>query len=663
MPVLLAVVVLLSTLLEGPCASAAVSLEATCAGLQLAGNVQFGNPVNPNGEGGQPPDNNISALIITNGLGLSGTNSIFEYTPSSNAASYQGGSTYTGLAGIRAACLDAYETGWNFQPPFITGANGLPELNPACTTGIYAAGGNTNLGGIGVGYMTAAEYAARLDHPATFGGVQMSAAGTNSVVLRATYAGDTTLKGYVDTSDYGNWMAGYKQTLKHQGPTDWAQGDFNYDGSTDLSDYQIWLAGYVQHPNNGSPLGSLGDASGGGPLGSGTATAHPASITIARNQSVTATDLWAASRSAVAAARTPLRPSTPSGALFVAPATAASAPPPRAAQPAAMSAPVAAPAGSMQPAVGGGNANFMYFLEPVPGGTAAYTTTFTPNPLGVGSWSVKLGAGSTAGQTVEMLLYAAVPGTSRHGVGWGGMDYLNITNSAATGSGTLIGTFTTDGSTVNNPLVSTGQAGVVGLNGDPALDLYAGNAANLAWYGGQLNTTRSGAGWVGGPSQIVSTANATTYVTPCGADSFHSDGAVLETSASGVLYHVAPISPATGNTLAGASWYDIPLGTLYYELAATPTNGQTAAIDVSQAFDADGTYYGAYFYSSSAGTGAAVNQQSMADQPVSILYGSATPEPGTLALLAAAAACGLSAALRRAKLATRSAGARFARGE
>jgi hypothetical protein len=306
------------------------------------------------------------------------------------------------------------------------------------------------------------------------------------------------------------------------------------------------------------------------------------------------------------------------------------------------------------------NANFMYYLQPVAGGTASYTTTFTPNTSGVGSWSVNIASSSTVGQTVEMVLYAAVPGTSTGNmrIGYSLLDYLNISNTAATGSGTLIGSFLTNGSSTNGNGYTgdgngdTGTPGVVSLNGDASLGANqgngagGGNAANVAWYGGQLNTVANGAGWVGGAAQNTNTGITGAYVCPDGGSTYNRTGAVLETAATGAAYYVTPTAAITtkagaaGSTLAGASWYDIPLGTLYYELAKTPSSGQTAAIDIQQVPDTGGNYYGAYAFSSSSGTGTTTGQKSMTDEPVTIAYGNVSPDTSVLDLTPASLSLG-----------------------
>jgi hypothetical protein len=286
-------------------ASAAVSLEATALCLTgtpsttpFPANLQMGNQVNPSGAGGQPVDDNISALILMNGTGpakdLSGTlQPIFSYAPSSNANSYSGGATYTDTAtsvvAVRNAIADGYNANW---------ASTIVPVTSGGTSGFYAASGNTNPTAgplVSLGYMTEAEYASTGN--TSFGGVPLTGstpgvvyAGTNSILVRQTYAGDTSLKGWVDTSDYGNWRTGYEAFLANSNSTqDWSQGDFGYTGHTDSSDYLVWRSGYEAYlaslSTGGNQLpGPQSVSVGGGgamPAGSGaTATPEPGSVVL-----------------------------------------------------------------------------------------------------------------------------------------------------------------------------------------------------------------------------------------------------------------------------------------------------------------------------------------------------------------------------------------------
>jgi hypothetical protein len=87
---------------------------------------------------------------------------------------------------------------------------------------------------------------------ATFDGV---ASGSSDVLVKYTYIGDTTLKGYVDATDVANVLAGLNGGL-----SGWQNGDFDYSGSVTASDLALVLRSLA---NQGAPLGvSGGGASG-----------------------------------------------------------------------------------------------------------------------------------------------------------------------------------------------------------------------------------------------------------------------------------------------------------------------------------------------------------------------------------------------------------------
>jgi autotransporter-associated beta strand protein len=86
---------------------------------------------------------------------------------------------------------------------------------------------------------------------ATFDGV---ASTTADVLVKFTYLGDTTLKGYVDGTDLANALAGMNGGL-----TGWENGDFNYDGVVNQIDVDLLLTSLA---NQGAPLGGPGSGSG-----------------------------------------------------------------------------------------------------------------------------------------------------------------------------------------------------------------------------------------------------------------------------------------------------------------------------------------------------------------------------------------------------------------
>jgi hypothetical protein len=68
----------------------------------------------------------------------------------------------------------------------------------------------------------------------TFDGVPVTA---TDVLVKYTYLGDTTLKGYVDAADLANLLAGMNGGL-----AGWVNGDTNYDGAVDATDLSNLLA-------------------------------------------------------------------------------------------------------------------------------------------------------------------------------------------------------------------------------------------------------------------------------------------------------------------------------------------------------------------------------------------------------------------------------------
>jgi hypothetical protein len=176
----------------------------------------------------------------------------------------------SGTSAIQAACSSALNQityAWN-------GPSGITALE----------GNSSNQ--YGIGYNTAAEYSG-----STFGGVTVPA---GSVVMRETYVGDTTLKGYVDfQDDFYNWLTGYTDTLNGDTNTDWQQGNFFYSptGTDFQNDFYAWLTGYTDSLNGTwTPLASAsggGGTGGGGGGGSGavgsvnvSATPEPATWTL-----------------------------------------------------------------------------------------------------------------------------------------------------------------------------------------------------------------------------------------------------------------------------------------------------------------------------------------------------------------------------------------------
>ncbi len=97
---------------------------------------------------------------------------------------------------------------------------------------------------------------------ATFDGVAVA---PTDVLVKYTYLGDTTLKGYVDATDLANTLAGLNGGL-----TGWENGDFNYDGVVNSKDLSLLLASLA------GQSGSFGN-----PGGGGGAVPEPSSLALA----------------------------------------------------------------------------------------------------------------------------------------------------------------------------------------------------------------------------------------------------------------------------------------------------------------------------------------------------------------------------------------------
>lgn len=135
------------------------------------------------------------------------------------------------------------------------GAN-LDTYRSALAASFTRVGGNwvwTNGGSIGtnaatlganegIGYLTGAQYVAL--HPS------ISGIAAGDIVLKYTYLGDTTLKGYIDANDFAQLDAAWLKHIYNGGEGDpkahWINGDFNYDGRIDGTDFAILDAAYAQ---------------------------------------------------------------------------------------------------------------------------------------------------------------------------------------------------------------------------------------------------------------------------------------------------------------------------------------------------------------------------------------------------------------------------------
>lgn len=242
----------LSVLLSSGLASA-VTLESVAPRLldmatQGAGKVYIG---------GAWDNTNISAVILRDATAT-------QYLQAGNPV------PFTGLDAVQQATYDA----WN---P-LTGAQDGPS-------GIFsqtgAADGGALAGVYGIGFATGPMYGWD-----SFGGKPVDISGTSKdLVIRETYLGDTTLKGYVDVdNDYNNWFAGWTNSLNGSTTETWATGDFLHTGVVDVdNDYNMWFAGWTNTLNGSSPNlppGNPGQAMGSVQAGSVAAVPEPATLAL-----------------------------------------------------------------------------------------------------------------------------------------------------------------------------------------------------------------------------------------------------------------------------------------------------------------------------------------------------------------------------------------------
>ena len=144
-----------------------------------------------------------------------------------NDALVHGGYT---LPEVRSLLQAGYHNGtWN--------GNGIT----ASTTASYA--------GQGLAYTTGAVWLAL--HPGSqFAGQNVN---SNDILIKYTWQGDTTLKGYIDATDFAQLDAAYLKHIYNGGITQatWFQGDFNYDGMIDANDFAILDAAYTASKGGG----------------------------------------------------------------------------------------------------------------------------------------------------------------------------------------------------------------------------------------------------------------------------------------------------------------------------------------------------------------------------------------------------------------------------
>lgn len=205
-------------------------------------------------------DNNVTATINSP---LAGANGMTKAGPGtlilSGANTYNGGATVTGGTLVfdgptarpnNAGILTFGKT--SLTPPATGGVviyKNTGKVAADIQSGLHSGTITGSLGNTErVGYLTGGQYNAL--HTVNSLGLE-----TADVILKYTYSGDTTLKGYVDASDFAQIDASYLKdpTTDHTslGHT-WIQGDFNYDGMVNSDDFILIDAGYTASQLHGN---------------------------------------------------------------------------------------------------------------------------------------------------------------------------------------------------------------------------------------------------------------------------------------------------------------------------------------------------------------------------------------------------------------------------
>ena len=110
----------------------------------------------------------------------------------------------------------------------------------AITSSLAAASGGTTA----LGVLSGAAHLALCGNNATFGGQRVLA---GDILAGYTSAGDTTLKGYIDATDFAQIDAAWLriQNGALNAGFHWANGDFNHDGRVDATDFALIDAAYA----------------------------------------------------------------------------------------------------------------------------------------------------------------------------------------------------------------------------------------------------------------------------------------------------------------------------------------------------------------------------------------------------------------------------------
>ncbi|MEI6676781.1 MAG: PEP-CTERM sorting domain-containing protein, partial [Verrucomicrobiota bacterium] len=93
-----------------------------------------------------------------------------------------------------------------------------------------------------VGYLTGTQYNSA--HAGNTLGL-----GSSDVIASFTWVGDTTLKGFVDSSDFAQLDACYLKHIYDVSGASWINGDFDHNGKLDSNDFTLLDAAYVAYHN------------------------------------------------------------------------------------------------------------------------------------------------------------------------------------------------------------------------------------------------------------------------------------------------------------------------------------------------------------------------------------------------------------------------------
>ena len=201
-------------------------------GVQIAGlSIPSGTMVVSQGRDETNKTSTVTSLSVTGtgALDLNDNDLIYDYD--------NGGTPDpTNLTAVRSMLSSGYAGGAWTGP-------GIRSSVAASTAGNHPTG---------IGYAEVSS----LPSLTSFDGVdvnpQDNPAAADMIVMRYTYAGDASLDGNVDVTDFNMLAANYN---KHS--ASWVQGDFNYDGVVNAEDFDLLAINYGQSTIGAPALGTL----------------------------------------------------------------------------------------------------------------------------------------------------------------------------------------------------------------------------------------------------------------------------------------------------------------------------------------------------------------------------------------------------------------------